>query len=621
MKARYLREKAMDTFVLLQASWPVNKASQLVRLLKPTHVIVHRTDPRDYYYLYTVAEALRDLAAAPDEMSVHEAFNLHEHQATPTLDGYARLGAAPDRVVMVEEGQVNGFFDAAAAPPQSAPRSRGMTDLKDAAPITRSLSAEFPEQVRLEETHSLLVSLSIEMGKGPALPIALPSGSKVEVVVQPRLGFALEGIGEGTLTVSGTDEMLPLQFKLKAIALGPGRVRILAFHLGQPLGTVTLAPVVVEATEPASAERRSHEERVEPTSIGQPDFSLLILEDHAGGKPSFTFKLSAMDSALDLNFKSFGPITLRTDPLLYFEEFFKDIETMDLRTAEGRTKAELHLGAKGAHLFETVVPQDLQAQLWSLWSPRNRIRSIQVQSEEPWIPWELCKLQGRENGRIVEGPFLCEAFAMTRWLLETPLKPHLTLKKMALVVPSDSRLPFAPKEEDYVLSLAGGNRSVEKVRARFAELISTLAKGEYDGWHFTGHGGFRAPDPNRSVMFLENAEEMTPEDLSGSVRNLGLARPLVFLNACQIGNSAMSLTGIGGWAAKFLRAGAGAFMGAYWSIYDQAAHDFAKAFYGQMLSGKTVGVAVQAARAEVKASGDPTWLAYTVFAHPLARVA
>jgi hypothetical protein len=39
MKAMYLREVAMDTFVLLQASWPVNKASQLVRLLKPTHVI------------------------------------------------------------------------------------------------------------------------------------------------------------------------------------------------------------------------------------------------------------------------------------------------------------------------------------------------------------------------------------------------------------------------------------------------------------------------------------------------------------------------------------------------------------------------------------------------------
>jgi len=57
-----------------------------------------------------------------------------------------------------------------------------------------------------------------------------------------------------------------------------------------------------------------------------PDLSLLILEDNAGGKRSFTFKLFAPDSALKLNFKSFGPITLHTDPMQYFEEFFKDIE-------------------------------------------------------------------------------------------------------------------------------------------------------------------------------------------------------------------------------------------------------------------------------------------------------
>ena len=41
------------------------------------------------------------------------------------------------------------------------------------------------------------------------------------------------------------------------------------------------------------------------------------------------------------------------------------------------------------------------------------------------------------------------------------------------------------------------------------------------------------------------------------VANLGLAKPLVVLNACQIGRSAMSLTDIGGWAARFLRAGGG----------------------------------------------------------------
>ncbi len=54
-----------------------------------------------------------------------------------------------------------------------------------------------------------------------------------------------------------------------------------------------------------------------------------------------------------------------------------------------------------------------------------------------------------------------------------------------------------------------------------------------------------ALDPNRSAMLLENCEELTPEDLGGVVSNLGMARPLVFLNACQIGRSALSLTDIG----------------------------------------------------------------------------
>jgi len=121
-------------------------------------------------------------------------------------------------------------------------------------------------------------------------------------------------------------------------------------------------------------------------------------------------------------------------------------------------------------------------------------------------------------------------------------------------------------------------------------------------------------------MLLENREELTPEDLSGEVGNLGLARPLVFLNACQIGRGALSLTDIGGWAAQFLRAGAAAFIGAYWSVYDQAAHDFAQAFYGRLLAGLPIGQAAQEARTAIKPLGDPTWLAYTVFAHPLATV-
>ena len=121
-------------------------------------------------------------------------------------------------------------------------------------------------------------------------------------------------------------------------------------------------------------------------------------------------------------------------------------------------------------------------------------------------------------------------------------------------------------------------------------------------------------------MLLENREELTPEDLTGVVANLGLARPLVFLNACQIGRNALSLTDIVGWAAQFLRADAAAFIGSYWSVYDQAAHDFAQAFYSRLLAGLSIGQATQQARVTIKPLGDPTWLAYVVFADPFATI-
>ena len=69
-----------------------------------------------------------------------------------------------------------------------------------------------------------------------------------------------------------------------------------------------------------------------------------------------------------------------------------------------------------------------------------------------------------------------------------------------------------------------------------------------------------------------------------------------------------------------LRCGAGAFIGAYWSIYDQPAVEFAKAFYSRLLAGTPIGLAAKEARLAIKPLGDPTWLAYTVWASPAATV-
>jgi CHAT domain-containing protein len=160
---------------------------------------------------------------------------------------------------------------------------------------------------------------------------------------------------------------------------------------------------------------------------------------------------------------------------------------------------------------------------------------------------------------------------------------------------------------------------VKRIPATYLEVRSALSSGDYDAWHFSGHGGFSETDPNLSSMVLENKEPLRPEDLTGATR-LPETKPFVFLNACQIGRGTISLTDIGGWAAQFIKAGAGAFVGAYWSIYDEPALKFAKSLYGGLLVGKPIGVAVKDARLEIKKLKDPTWLAYVVFADPLATV-
>jgi CHAT domain-containing protein len=97
-------------------------------------------------------------------------------------------------------------------------------------------------------------------------------------------------------------------------------------------------------------------------------------------------------------------------------------------------------------------------------------------------------------------------------------------------------------------------------------------------------------------------------------------QPLIFLNACQVGRSGLSLTGIGGWAKQCLAAGASAFIGPYWAVYDQSAYAFAQALYDRLLAGLPIGQAAQEARVTVKSMGDPSWLAYTIFADPAAKV-
>jgi CHAT domain-containing protein len=70
-------------------------------------------------------------------------------------------------------------------------------------------------------------------------------------------------------------------------------------------------------------------------------------------------------------------------------------------------------------------------------------------------------------------------------------------------------------------------------------------------------------------------------------------------------------------AEGFLVSGIANFIGTYWPVDDVAASLFASAFYGGLLAGKPLSVAMREARKAAKAINPRDWANYLHFGDPL----
>jgi hypothetical protein len=137
--------------------------------------------------------------------------------------------------------------------------------------------------------------------------------------------------------------------------------------------------------------------------------------------------------------------------------------------------------------------------------------------------------------------------------------------------------------------------------------------------HVAAHGRFDPQNANLSPLSLQDGA-LTPFDLTGE-RAAGLRREraIVFLNVCHTGRLAFSLTGLGGWAERFINdLNVSAFIGTLWEVNDLLAAEFAIAFYDRLLAGESLGQAFYAARLHIRdrQPGNPTWLAYVLYGDP-----
>lgn len=284
------------------------------------------------------------------------------------------------------------------------------------------------------------------------------------------------------------------------------------------------------------------------------------------------------------------------------------------------------LEREGRNLYRELFSADMRREYRNFW---RKVKTLQIISDEPWLPWELIKPYD-DDDEMLDHDFLCVQFELARWFGPAAPAAQIRIAGLAAIVPGDSKLTAAQGERDDLAELARTQRAANysPATATRQAVLEKLSGSErtIQLWHFACHGNFQADQANRAPLLLENKTTLIPDDLNGPVQTaLKHARPLVTLNACRVGQSGLSLTGMGGWAAVMVQnCHVGALLAPMWEISDDLAREFAAAFYRATVGtpGSTLAQAVRAARQHIRGQRphDPTWLAYALYAHPNARL-
>jgi hypothetical protein len=476
--------------------------------------------------------------------------------------------------------------------------------------LTRFLTALFPARIPVGEVASLIVRISVDqaqLGHSRALRRldVPPEGARLNIVAQASPGLVpLDGLDREVFLMPDGDSD-PVRFPFEARVLGLHRVNVTAWAGGTFAGelTVEVSAEARVATAPSAAYTATLDS-LSPT----PGEATLQVRRSAGG---YMFQLMTPHNL-------YPPVTesLAGDPAGGVERTIATLQSL-ASGASGYSgpAAGLWLREAGVALWNEMVPQVIKEQFWE---QRSRITSFNIATDQDIVPWELLyPLSPAED----EG-FLVEQFPVMRRVYGQQRVAEVSLRPAAFVLARD-----APEEAFEEVSAL--NR---RIRAAFGtgngtlvdgveSLLSLINSREAGLLHFACHNRFEVSGGGSSVAMADG--DFTPMMLTSAAtgRVLRSHHPLVFLNACRSAGASFEYTRLMGWASGFMAAGAGAFVGTLWAVPSGPAREFAESFYDACLTdGLPLGAAVHAARTAIKKPGDPTWLAYTVYGDPAARV-
>lgn len=529
---------------------------------------------------------------------------------------------------------------AALAPARPARRS--------APPTTPHVHAEMPPQIEVGKSAPVYVAISAQAlasatsrvsAKGKLADAFDPSKP---LLVQVMARANVEVVDEDNATVQAPhthDPPVELYFNVRGVSEGYGELWVMVRQGPPPLLTLVLSPQVVHTGRTRTGSAPTRPMRAEhdlPTTVpatwSVPTLS--INERRSADGVVYEYDLDLLNQG---RYKYSSPL-IAGDRDAYVNGIYTYLENAWLQTDGDVKKFGQIVRAYGGTLFDQLFPDKLQQ---ALWKHRNTLTNIRILSTEPFIPWELVHLKSPTTRRLPRETIFLAQLGLVRWLYDeegAPLRLQIRKGKAWSVTPDypDERYILTePANEAAFLEKTFGAEAVEPRTDRVMALLKK--RGAVDLFHFAGHGAASGGSIQDANILLQGRidprpaagqDPYIPDELPAMLiqQDADLAapgapvRPLVVLNACQVGRTGMQLSSIGGFAQAFIGAGAGAFVSSLWAVGDEPAASFTTEFYRRLNAGKTIAAASVAARETARTAGDATWLAYVVYAHPDAKL-
>jgi CHAT domain len=529
----------------------------------------------------------------------------------------------PEKLNMAEPGEA---ATAEVAMKESPTRTLPATEVK------RQPEISFHERVTEAEPNELIVSLkelaqqAQDVDKQIGIAFAAGENAVTVHVILSAAGFDVEPT-EAPMTVKRERDPESERVKFMMTAHSPGmkpirRVIHADFFLNNSLiGSVSHATVVVPKNYTgAGADGHSKSDGfslpVRPRE--ECEWVLIVV----GESPTYQVLLNSTIPGDTYVARDMGKLQMQeADLAKYLNDILAaqfDAYPNDRVMTPAQFKKEV---AAWQQSFMTTV-EKLGVRLWQ-WLPQafrdeyfkhqragSLPRSILIHSDEMIFPWELLVPNEVLNGKVTQ--------AKPPGLTMKPPLQTLKVRRFRVLNPNyppADALPWAVEE-------------VKTLKKLFPKLVSAVIPSDLQSvqalfkesdvqiLHFSGHGEIE-PNPDLNKILLDNNVAFTALNLAGS-KLCAEAQPVVYMNACSVGNVGVAVGRAGGFASNFVENGCSGVIAPFWPINDRRSMDFAIALYGKLKLGRAIGEALQELRDEN--ADDPTFHAYAYFGDPWVRL-